>query len=339
MEKLTEKGIQKRIIEWRNIKVLHKKAVEQNKKLRKKINTLEEEILRKNQIIFEQLEVLENFKLRIEELECMVFGRKRKKKDDDDENDFRPKKEKEKPKERNKDSYKRSIPNEEDVTADEYHCLDTNCPDCGTNLQDKEDVVFYEEDIPLPDKKTKLKQVIKHHAEKGYCPKCRKWHWSMDHPFTDVFLGNKVRFYITYLSILMRLTFSQIQSILRDTYHFKISEGEIAKILHQTADKLKPEFERIKKRLQEGKGTHLDETSWGKGFYMWVMASVDTEDVLYLAGKTRGKGNANELLGKDFEGVRITDAYAAYKNQSGEHQLQKNCITSNSNSTITWMNG
>ncbi len=319
MEKLTQKEMKKRMQEWRNIKVLHRKAVEQNKKLKKKINTLEEDNLKKDQIIFEQLEVLENFKLRIEELERMVFGRKKKKNKDDEEDDFRPKKEKKEPKKRDKDSYKRPAPDEEDVTAHEYHDLNPDCPDCGTSLQDKETVVFYEEDIPLPDKKTKLKQVIKHHAEKGYCPECRKWHWAMDHPFTDVFLGSKVRFYIAYLSILMRLTFSQIQSILWDTYHFKISEGEIAKILHQTADKLRPEFERIKKRLQEGKGVHLDETSGGNGTYMWVMASMDTEDVLYLAGRTRGKGNADELLG-DSEVKRITDAYAVYLKQRGRHQ-------------------
>ena len=321
MEKLTQKEIQKRLWELRNLRVLYRKATKRNTKLEAENKSQKKRIavLEKNQdFLLDQIEALQ---LQVEELKQIVFGRKRKKKDDDDEDDdFRPKKEKREPKKRNKDSYKRSIPDESDVTANEYYSLDTNCPDCGTSLQDKETVIFYEEDIPLPDKQTKLKQVIKHHVEKGYCPECRKWHRAMVHPFTDVFLGKKVRFYIAYLSILMRLTFSQIQSILWDTYHFKISEGEIAKILHQTADRLKPEFERIKKRLQKGKGVHLDETSWGKGFYMWVMASMDTEDVLYLAGKTRGKGNADELLGKDFEGVRITDAYAAYKNQSGEHQ-------------------
>lgn len=319
MEKLTQKEKDRRMQEWRNIKVLHKKAVAQNEKLKRKLHNAEAENSSLRELVEQQMEMIEALKLQMEELKQMVFGRKKKKKDDDDEDAFRPKKEKKKPKKRNKDSYKRPIPDEEDITAHKYHSLDPNCPDCGTNLQDKEVAIFYEEDIPLPDKTTKLKQVIKHHAEKGYCPECRKWHWSMEHPCTDVFLGKRVRFYIAYLSILMRLTFSQIQSILWDTYHFRISEGEIAKILHQTADRLRPEFEKIKKRLQEGKGVHLDETSGGNGTYMWVMASMYTEDVLYLAGRTRGKGNADELLG-DSEVPRTTDAYAAYKNQKGPHQ-------------------
>jgi len=319
MEKLTEKEIQKRLWELRNLRVLYKKAVAKNAKLKEKNKSQRERIiaLEENQeFLLDQVEAL---KLQVEELKQIVFGRKKKKKDDKDD-DFRPEKKRKDPKKRNRDSYKRPIPDENDVTAHEYHSLDPNCPDCGTNLQNKETVVFYEEDIPLPDKETKLKQVIKHHAEKGYCPNCRKWHTAHHLPAAKVILGNKVRLYIAYLSILLRLSFSQIQSLLWDTHRFRISDGEIAKILHKTADRLKPEFERIKKRLQSGRGVHLDETSWGN-FYMWVMASTETgnEDVLYLAGRTRGKGNVDNLL-DNTDVIRITDAYSAYKNQPGHHQ-------------------
>ena len=323
MQKLTQKEINRRLVELRNLRVLHRKAVERNAKLERENKSQKERIiaLEENQeFLLDQVEAL---KLQVEELKQIVFGRKKKKKDEDEEeeDDFRPKKEKKEPKKRNKDSYKRTIPDESDVTAHEHHSLNISCPDCGISLHDRETVAFYEEDIPLPDKETKLKQVIKHHVEKGYCPNCRKWHTAYPLPSAKVVLGNKVRLYIAYLSILLRLSFSQIQSLLWDTYRFRISDGEIAKILHRTADRLKPEFERIKKRLQKEEGVHLDETAWGD-FYMWVMASADpaNEDVLYLAGKTRGKGNVDELLGNDFEGIRITDAYVVYKNHPGQHQ-------------------
>lgn len=321
MNRLNENEIQKRLQELRNLKKLHEASREQIRLLREQNQLLMEQLRIKDKIIVKQAEAIETHKLQIEELQRMVFGRKKKKKDDDNDDDFRPKKEKGKSEPRNKDSYKRPVPDEEDITSHEYHNPDHNCPDCGTSLQDRKTVIFYEEDIPLPDKKTKLKQVIKHHTEKGYCPDCRKWHRSMRHPGVDVFIGNRVRLYIAYLSILLRLSFSQIQSFLWDTYRFRISDGEITKILHQTADRLRPEFERIKKRLQDGRGVHLDETSWGD-FYLWVMTSVNegNEDVLYLAGRTRGKGNADELLGDDFNGARVTDAYAVYKNQKGFHQ-------------------
>lgn len=328
MNKLSESEIQKRLQELRNLRVLHRKAVEKNVKLEEENKSQKERIsiLEDNQeFLLDQVEAL---KLQLEEFKQIIFGRKKKKKDDDDNDIFTPKKEKKKPKERSKDSYKRAIPDEDDITAHEHHGLDSSCQDCGTNLEDKETIVFYEEDIPLPNKEAKLKQIIKHHVEKGYCPNCRKWHTAYPLPSAKVILGNKVRLYIAYLSILLRLSFSQIQSLLWDTYHFKISDGEIAKILHKSADNLRPEFERIKKKLQKGRGVHLDETSWGE-FYLWVMVSMDNDDVLYLAGRTRGKGNADELLGHDpktasdsidFVLARITDAYAAYKNQPGPHQ-------------------
>lgn len=321
MQKLSETEIQKRLQELRNLRVLHRKAVKRNAKLEFENKSQKERIiaLEENQEFL--LNQVETLRLQVEELKKIIFGRGKKRKDDDSDDDFRPKKEKTEMKPRNKDSYKRPVPGEDDVTAHEHHRLNPDCPDCGTPLQGRETEMFYEEDIPLPDKKTKLRQVIRHHIEKGYCPMCRKWHTALPLPSAKVILGGRVRLYIAYLSILLRLSFSQIQSLLWDTYHFRISDGEIAKILHLTADRLKPEYERIKMRLQKGRGVHLDETSWGD-FYMWVMTSANAgcEDVLYLAGRTRGKGNADELMGDDFKGVRITDAYGAYKNQKGPHQ-------------------
>ena len=200
--------------EWRNIKVLHKKAAEQNERLKRKIKTLEEEILKKDQIIFEQLEVLETFRLQTEELQRIVFGRRRKKNGGDDDDDFRPKPENKKPEERNKDSYKRPVPDDADVTVHEYHTLPPSCPDCGAGLHGREVIVFYEEDIPLPDRKTKLKRVIRHYAEKGWCPACRKWHMACPLPSAGVILGEGVRLCIVYLSILLRLSFSRIRFLL-----------------------------------------------------------------------------------------------------------------------------
>lgn len=321
MEKLTGNEIQKRMRELRNLRVLHRNAVCRNKKLTKKFQDVKAENNSLRGIVLNQAEAIETLRLQVEELQGIVFGRKRKKgKDDEDGGGFRPKLGKKEPAERTDDSYKRPVPDGKDVTAHEYHSLPASCPDCGTGLTDKKTVIFYEEDIPMPDKETKLRKVTLHHVERGWCPACRKRHTAFPLPSAKVILGENVKLFIIYLSILLRQSFSQIRSLLRDMHHFRLSGGEIAKILHSKAGRLKPEFERIRKRLQEGAGVHMDETGWNRGLYLWVMSSVNTEDVLYLAGRTRGKGNADELLGKDFKGVRISDAYAAYRNQQGKHQ-------------------
>jgi transposase len=67
----------------------------------------------------------------------------------------------------------------------------------------------------------------------------------------------------------------------------------------------------------------MDETSWstkGERTFAWVMAPTKSEEAVFVVGKTRGKGVAEELFGENWNGVRITDCYGAYKNLQGDHQ-------------------
>lgn len=318
MKGLAREEISRRMQEWRNFKVLHKKAVQQNRKLKTEIKILKKE---NHQLKAENIElkkVVECLLLRIEELEQIIFGKSREK--DNDSGDFssNDNNESKLPKKRNPESYQRKKPNPAEITETKRHSID-QCPDCRTKLRRKRIVVFYEEDILLPDKNTRLKAVIEHRVEKGWCPQCKKWHTAIPLPCKKALIGDKVKFYICYLSILIRLSYPQIINLLRDTCGFSISNGKIANILAEMSVKFRPEFERLKKSLQNGKGVHLDETGWRK-LYLWVMASIDTEEVLYLAGRNRGNRHIDELLGENFQGIRINDAYAAYKNKRGDCQ-------------------
>src|SRR3989338_120935 len=96
MQKLSEKEIQKRLVELRNLRVLHRKAVERSAKLERENKSQKERIiaLEENQeFLLDQVEAL---KLQVEELRQIVFGR-RKRNYKEDEDGFRPKKEKKEP--------------------------------------------------------------------------------------------------------------------------------------------------------------------------------------------------------------------------------------------------
>ncbi len=305
--------------EWRNIKVLHEKAVKQNKKYKSELKFAREEITKLRTENKSLRSDLEELKLQIEELKQIIFGKKQN--DSDDNNNFPDLKkceDKKQKKKRSKDSYQRKKPEPQEITEIKKHTID-QCPDCKIELTCKKIVVFYEEDIPLPEKGKQIKSCIEHQVEKGWCKKCKKWQSAITLPPAKVILGSKVKIYICYLSILLRISYPQIIKLLRDAYGFNISNGEIANILEKIGQKLRPEFERIKKRLQKGKGVHLDETSWRK-LYLWVMASIETDDVLYLAGRNRGNGHIDELLGENFDKIRVSDAYPAYKNKPGTAQ-------------------
>lgn len=314
-KELSKKEIYERMKEWRNIKKLHKASIERN--------DIQKEIIKnQNKIIkvqAEQIKNLENMvetlKLQIEELRQMVFGKKKHKKEDNNNDDILPPKEKYLSP-RNKESYKRQIPDK--VTRDENHTID-NCPDCNTTLTKKKTVIFYEEEILL-----NTKEVIKHFVEKGYCVNCKKWRSAMP-VYADCILGHKLKLYICYLSILLRLSYSQIQQILKDTYQIQVSDGEIAKILKKEANKLRPEYERMKERIRKQHGNHFDETSWKvqkeeQGNHAWVMTGTESAEAVFLCGQSRGKGNAEKLYGNS-NAIGISDNYGAYRNMFKHRQL------------------
>lgn len=325
MPPLSQKEIQNRLTRLRNLERLHEVQVKRNR-------FLEEQVRLLTQVNQEHAKTIQTLLLRIEELERMIFGRKKKKnreedektKKDDDGNDtdFPP----QTPVSRDPESYHRPLPKEIEITDEKHHTLDA-CPECKIPLEKKTLHEFYEEDIILPTEENPLKKVIRHTIEKGWCPTCRKWFSSAPIPSTKVVLGKNVRLYLCYLSILIRLSFESIRNLLSTTYRFEISDGEIAKILEQEADALRPEYEALKDRIRSQSAVHYDETSWKVqreelGNYAWAMLGAETPDVVFDCGKSRGKGVAEDLKG-DGAHFGITDDYGVYRTLFGEgkHQL------------------
>ncbi len=313
---LSKSEIQARMIELRNLRTLHR-----NDRIR--IGLLEEEVMllkEENALLRSANAALTatvaDLKLQMEELRTIVFGRKRKKEEHDDTDDTPPAQKVP----RTAESYKRSLPNDGDVTETKDHPIDA-CIHCRGQLSERETVTYFEEDIPLPQKSV----VIKHVIEKGYCEKCKRWSTSTPLPTAPVVLGGNVKRYVTYLSVCARQSYAQIQDLLLHAYEFDISQGEIAKILEKEGNRLRPEYERLKARIRGEPSVHLDETGWdlalGDGYrrYAWTMVGGTSAESVFVLGKTRGKGNAEDLLG-DSDAAVVSDDYAAYRKRE-KHQL------------------
>jgi transposase len=124
------------------------------------------------------------------------------------------------------------------------------------------------------------------------------------------------------------MTYSQMRTVLGDLYHFDLADSEIARILQAAGRACQPEYESLKTRIRSGPA-HLDESPYhiqedDNSGYAWAMAGADgtpaEHDVVFKLADSRGKGNAEELLGPDYQGVRITDGYGGYKYLPGLHQ-------------------
>ena len=309
--------IKDRLQKLRNLEYLHKKAKKRIGKQENKIKQLEDKVRELEEESKKKDEVINKFALQIEELRIKVFGKKKKKKEK--KGDLVPAK-KRKPTQRTAESYRRPIPKDEEVTKEEHHSID-NCNVCQTKLKRKRLVFYWVEDIPIDQIK---KEVVKHTVEQGYCQKCKKWISAIQTMKAKCILGEKIRKYVSYCSVDLRLSYRQIEENARDVWKINVSQGEIQNLLEKEAVVLTAEFEQLKVRIQNQPAQHYDESTWKVadekvGNEVWVMTGTETPEAIFLFGKSRGKGVLDLLNPNRKRG--ITDGYGAYINAFEEHQL------------------
>lgn len=313
--KLSEAEIEKRLVRLTNLERLHAQDRQIKAELRVDNKQLKAEIVQLKEYFSS---IVETQAAQIAELQTMVYGRK---------NRFRsggkrpptgtP---------RDAASYRRPKPKDDEITSEEHHAI-TACNHCGGPLTDKEEYSRFVEDIILTALSTaaKLKTVEKHTIERGYCIPCGKYSSAQDLRGQEVRLGPIVRSYICYLVTLMDHSYDQVRRVLWDIYHLQISEGEITAILDARRLELLPEYEKLKERIRAGPAVHMDESRWRiqseHGGYAWSMSSTTSSDVVFKLADNRGMGNAEDLLGKDFKGIGITDRYRGYKFLFWLHQI------------------
>jgi len=324
MPKLTNEQIKQKLIEGRNYKQLYGEL-----KLRF------DEVKAENKQLKQQLAdlaakydaIIEAQAARITELETMVFGRKPQ--GGSPVNTPSGKK----PKiERLASSYRRPLPPASAITNEQHYTTET-CHRCGHGLTDTEEVVRYEEDIILaaltPDvpHKTAVKQTI----ERGWCSRCGQMSSAKDLRGQVVTIGPVVRSLIVYLVVQADQTYSQVIDLLWQLYRFSVTSGEIAAILAARRERYLPQYEQLKTSVRAGP-SHMDETSCpiqsehGAG-YAHVMVGADNtpaeHDAVFVLADSRGKGNAEKLVGENYQGVGITDRFGSYKHLfvEGHHQI------------------
>jgi hypothetical protein len=303
---LSKEEVDKRLIRLRNLENLHVKArvrivslEKENGQLRRRIKELED----KNKDLNSKIEALS---FQFEQIKIKLFGKKSvlriiQKKEKIIRDTF---------------SYQRSIP--KTITETKPHPV-SECSHCHGVFKKKWVKVFFEEDVPLPIEKT----VIKHEVEVGYCASCKRQSSGIPIPSKKSILGYNVRKYVCVLSIANRLSHTQIKENVRDVFSIDISIGEIGNILQTEANNLRPEYQGLKESVLNQTGTHYDETGWKvqkeeQGKFAWVATGTENNDTFFDLGKSRGKGNIENI---GIPKVGISDDYVAYKNSFSKHQL------------------
>lgn len=325
---LSEQEIDQRLIKLRNLEQAYPKLQDKYRLLEVYYRTLSLEVLELKGVIAGQAKQIEQLSHTVEEFKRIIFGRKKQPPKDPPANADNSSGGSDSNKQpRPASSYRRPIPPEEEVSDTQTFTFEgMACSKCGTTLTRVKKVIRYVEDLlPLSQWKKALKRVTRMLITTGYCSCCRQRVSAAPIPKQLVSLGHNLKQFITFGNVILRLSYGQVNDLLKTMAGLQVSDGEMDNIFYEQADKLQPECGQIKIRLDKEDSNNYDETSWPTqngqfGDYAWVRASSITEEALFLIGRSRGKGNLNGLMGPP-EQTGITDDYLAYRKAFKSHAL------------------
>lgn len=197
----------------------------------------------------------------------------------------------------------------------------SHCPDCGRTLAGGTQY-SRRQLIELPAVSVR---VIDHVLTARYCGVCEKS--CVPTPdLSDLAVGHsrfgqRVHSLVAYLRQVGRLPVRGIASLLSALCCLKVSTGEVSEMLSRVAGLGQPAYARLQESLRTREYVHGDETGWrenGANGYLW---SFSTPDVcLFTYPKTRAGHVVTDILGKDYQGIVVSDFYGGYNRHLGLHQ-------------------
>lgn len=186
-----------------------------------------------------------------------------------------------------------------------------DCPHCGCNLDNP---TGYEsrviEELPEPRQARVTEFLLAHYI----CPGCSKEVAAMhpDCPNEGRFGKNFISL-TTVMKYMDRLPYRKIRRALKRQHCIELSEATILDLTRRACDSMRPEYERILKRIRKAKVVYSDETGIkvnGKKCWIWIFVSGN--DVIVVVADSRGKGVIEKTLGKDFKGILVCDGWKPY---------------------------
>ena len=200
------------------------------------------------------------------------------------------------------------------------HAVDA-CPDCGTHLfggwvQRTREVI----EIPMVPVR-----VIAHVFVARECPVCGKRCIPTEEVLEGAVVGQQ-RLGVSLVSVIAtlreegRLPYRTIQWLLETYYGLHVSVGGLVAVIHGVARQAKQAVDQIREDIRGSPVVHGDETGWrqdGENGYVWTFS---TPTQRYFVRRGRNKEVVDEVLGESFDGVLVSDFYAAYDHYPGLHQ-------------------
>lgn len=195
------------------------------------------------------------------------------------------------------------------------------CPECGQatleELPSELEDHIQEDIVPAKVEATKF---IRH----GYwCRNCKKGQKApyAPHEVPYGYLGPNVLAQTVLLKYFHGLPYSKISHLFRQLCSLKVSDSGLAQALQRLGRWLKVEQEVILEAIHKSPWVHGDETGWkiaGIGHWFWNF--VNEKWALYQIRQGRGRKEAREVMGSEYQGVMISDFLTAYDKTGRKRQ-------------------
>jgi predicted RecB family nuclease len=144
------------------------------------------------------------------------------------------------------------------------------------------------------------------------CTKCGAAFQNHDRAWTQKKCGASLRALSVYENIDLRMPLQRVATFLNQVLGFDLPPGAINRFKASAAAIYEDTYERLLDRIISGDLVHADETQvnlkTGIG-YVWAFTNL--EEVAYVYAPSR-EGDLVQSLLKDFNGVLVSDFYAAY---------------------------
>jgi predicted RNA-binding Zn-ribbon protein involved in translation (DUF1610 family) len=152
------------------------------------------------------------------------------------------------------------------------------------------------------------------------CPKCRAIFRNSECTWDGHKFGPNLRAFCVYQNIELRLPQHQVTAFLNSLFDFQLSATMVNKFKESAAAFYQATYEAMLQVIIDGPLVHADETKvslGGQNGYVWVFTNL--EAVVYLYSPSR-EGELVQRVLKDFDGVLVSDFYAAYDSLSCAQQ-------------------
>jgi transposase len=209
-------------------------------------------------------------------------------------------------------------PTSAQVDRREEHRLDV-CPDCGGPLQRCNRTRTRR----IEDFAANLRAAVtEHEIHRDYCPCCRK-HVEPVVPdaMSGASLGHRSLALTSWLHYGLGLSIEQVRELVLYQFRTRLSAGGLVAAWQRVAEVFVPWYERIGEDLKASAVLHADETGWrmnGQTWWLWCFANAS--GCYYLLDPSRGSPALEKFFAEAFDGVLVTDFWAAYNAFATERQ-------------------